>query len=302
LHLEWSGQGVAKAQFQPRGSGLMWARSLALAIACAAAHGSAHAELIFSATGTTPAGIQAAVDAFRADLGSLNPNIPGSFGGGRREINWDGVPDALAAPNNLPANFFNVNSPRGVVFATPGAGFQVSGNPALGVPSEFSNINPGYPGLFAPFSSPRLFTALNSTTTDVQFFIPGSTTNAFTRGFGAVFTDVDLASTTNLEFFDGASRSLGTFFAPAMAGNETLSFLGVDFGLPLISRVRISSGNLALGPGSNEAGNLDLVVMDDFIYGEPVPEPASIILFGSALLGLAAIRRRGKHGRSLDPS
>src|SRR5437868_8958461 len=40
----------------------------------------------------------------------------------RSEINWDGVPDALAAPNNLPANFFNVNSPRGVVLATPGTG------------------------------------------------------------------------------------------------------------------------------------------------------------------------------------
>ena len=37
--------------------------------------------------------------------------------GGRREINWDGVADGFAAPNNLPANFFNKNSPRGVVFA-----------------------------------------------------------------------------------------------------------------------------------------------------------------------------------------
>ena len=32
----------------------------------------------------------------------------------------------LSAPNNLPANFFNVNSPRGVIFATPGTAFQVS--------------------------------------------------------------------------------------------------------------------------------------------------------------------------------
>ena len=43
----------------------------------------------------------------------------GDFGGVRREINWDGVPDARADPNALPANFFNVNSPRGVVFSTP---------------------------------------------------------------------------------------------------------------------------------------------------------------------------------------
>src|SRR5438046_10299232 len=90
----------------------------------------------FSASGANPAGIQTTVDAFRTALGTLNPNVVGSFGTGRREINWDGVPDALAAPNNLPPNFFNVNSPRGVVFSTPGSGFQVSANSGV-APIEF---------------------------------------------------------------------------------------------------------------------------------------------------------------------
>src|SRR2546430_15757268 len=58
------------------------------------------AEIIFSASGTSPAGIQATVDAYRTDLGTLNANVAGSFGSGRREINWDGVPDALAAPRS----------------------------------------------------------------------------------------------------------------------------------------------------------------------------------------------------------
>ena len=48
--------------------------------------------------------------------GALNPNNGQSFTTGRREVNWDGVPDNFSEPNNLPPNFFNVNSPRGMVF------------------------------------------------------------------------------------------------------------------------------------------------------------------------------------------
>jgi len=56
--------------------------------------------------GQTPAAIQSVVDQFRADLGgALNPNNGQSFTNGRREINWDGVPDNFSAPNNMPANF-----------------------------------------------------------------------------------------------------------------------------------------------------------------------------------------------------
>src|SRR6478672_6277740 len=117
------------------------------------------AQTIFSASGPDPASVQPTVDAFRAGLGTLNPNVAGSLGIGRREINWDGVPDALSAPNNLPADFFNVNSPRGVVFSTPGTGFQVSANAGV-APVDFGNIDPTYPQDFAPFSPQRLFTAL----------------------------------------------------------------------------------------------------------------------------------------------
>src|SRR5437879_1111565 len=100
----------------------------------------AHAVSIRSASGAAPTDIQAAVDAFRADLGTLNPNVAGSFGSGRREINWDGVPNNLAAPNNLPADFFNVNSPRGAVLSTPGTALQVSANTGI-APVRFDNIN-----------------------------------------------------------------------------------------------------------------------------------------------------------------
>ncbi|HEY3172314.1 MAG TPA: hypothetical protein VGK86_07025 [Thermoanaerobaculia bacterium] len=227
------------------------------------------AGVTFSAAGSDAASIQVTVDAFRTALGTLNPNTAGSFPSGRREINWDGVPDALAAPNNLPANFFNVNSPRGVVFSTAGTGFQVSATAASGVPVEFGNINATYPSIFQTFSPQRLFTALSSNVVDINFFVPGSTTPATTSGFGAVFTDVDNANTTAIGFFDALGNGLGTFFVPA--ANNGLSFLGVLFNAgERVGRVRITSGNVALGPATNDAPTAaDVVVMDDFIYAEP---------------------------------
>src|SRR3954454_12001894 len=129
---------------------------------------------VFEAAGANAAAITPTRDAFRAAVGGgtvAGPN--GSFGGLRREINWDGVPDASADPNAMPANFFNVNSPRGVVFSTPGTGFLVSANAGQPTPPVF-----GLPNDFAAFSAQRLFTAVNSPLTDVSFFVPGTTTPA----------------------------------------------------------------------------------------------------------------------------
>ena len=229
--------------------------------------------IVRSASGPFPASIQATVDQFRADLGSTNNGVGGAFPSGHREINWDGVPDAFAAPSNLPANFFNVNSPRGAVFSTPGSGFQVSaktGNPSV-TALRFGNLNPNYPNDFQVFSPERLFVALGSNVTDVTFFVPGTTTTAFVNGFGAVFTDVDFGTTATLQFFDPVGVSLGTFSVPSQGpGSQNLSFLGVFFNAgEKVARVRITSGNVAPGPTDDPGAGVDAVAMDDFLYGEP---------------------------------
>jgi hypothetical protein len=116
---------------------------------------------LFGASGPDAAAITPSVNVFRNELGTLNPNVAGSFGTGRREINWDAVPANFSAPNLLPNDFFNVNSPRGTVFSTPGTGVAVSANAADG-PVRFGNIDPNYPSLFQAFSQQKLFTPIGS--------------------------------------------------------------------------------------------------------------------------------------------
>jgi hypothetical protein len=246
---------------------------------------------IVSEAGGNPAAIQAAVDQFRAALGDPNNgNAPGSQPAGRREVNWDGGGDAaLAAVFPSPMNNFNAGgTTRGLVSTTPvtgpGIALTQSGQPS----PEFGEINPTYPDIFQPFSSPRLFAAIGSNVIDANFFVPGTSTPAFVSGFGAVFTDVDFPNDSRLEFFDIANSSLGTFFVtPA---NNGLSFLGVTFSDP-VSRVRITFGHTSLGP--NDGPIADVVALDDFFFGEPqaVPEPSTMLLLGTALAAIAARRR-----------
>jgi hypothetical protein len=152
----------------------------------------------FEAAGATPAAIAATSDAFRA-----------AVGGGRREINWDGVGPAFADPNALPGNFFNVNSPRGAVFSTPGTGFLVSANAGTATPVLF-----GFANDFQTFSAQRLFTAVNSNITDVTFFVPGTNIAATTNAFGAIFVDVEVAGLTKMEFFDRCNSLIFSHTTP----------------------------------------------------------------------------------------
>lgn len=257
----------------------------------------AHAQFtVFEGTGANPAAITPIRDAFRTAIGGGTvAGANGSFGGIRREINWDGVPDSFADSNAMPANFFNVNSPRGAVFSTPGTGFLVSANAGLSTPVLF-----GFPSDFQTFSPQRLFTATSSNITDVNFFVPGTNTPATTTAFGVIFTDVEVAGLTHLDFFDLNNNLIFTHDA-LVGGNQGLSFLGaIATGGEQIGRVRITSGlNTIISNGVLGNPNDDVVVMDDFIFAETVavPEPGTLALtgVGVALVVVISRRRRSRH-------
>jgi hypothetical protein len=242
------------------------------------------APVVFQAAGTNAASIQSTVDAFRARLGDPNNgNNPGPLKSGRREINWDGG-NTTVLDTTAPVTPFNTFlNTRGSQFTTPGLGLSQappSGGPQGGLVVLFGNTT--YAKIFSTFSPSRLFTPVGSNLTEALFFIPGTngTVPAAVRGFGAVFTDVDQpdgsgpgakrgnrAASTLIEYFDQDGRLLFSSFVPASPGNGSLSFFGIVFADARIARVQITAGNVAPGPNDNRKH--DIVMMDDFIYGEP---------------------------------
>ena len=110
---------------------------------------------------------------------------------------------------------------------------------------------------------------MGSNITENLFFIPGTTQAATVQGFGAVFTDVNAEHSTKIEYFDVNGNLLfSRDVLPGPTNRGSLSFLGVGFDTASVFFVRITSGNRIL-----KAPNRDVVVMDDFIYGEPQALP-----------------------------
>jgi hypothetical protein len=235
------------------------------------------------AQGANAAAIQATVDQFRADLGGVNNGVGGSYANGRREINWDSVPDNLASPGSFPRNYYNFVEPRGVVVSSPcntGSIFQVSADSSnpTGTPVRYGHIDPSYTTTFTTFSAERLLsTGGNCNITVVNFFIPGTNIPATVGGFGVVFTDVDsgdVVESTRIIPFDKSGNVMAGSGSPTLIAvpfNGGLSFVGVSFNAgERIASVHIVSGNESLDVGTlDNVNGVDLVVMDDFIYGEP---------------------------------
>jgi hypothetical protein len=234
---------------------------------------------VFQAAGPSAASIQSTVDQYRAALGAVNNgNNPGQTSG-RREINWDGGSPTNAATTLSGTPLTAFLNTRGANITTRGSGFVQA--PPSGLADTFGNSS--YATIFRAFSPLRLFSPIGSNVTEVEFSVPGSNGNtpATSIGFGVVFTDVDSPdgsrlrdrtgnrhASTLIEYYGTHGNLLFTSSAPASPGDGNLSFIGVVFGDARVARVRIIAGDVAPGPNDDRK---DIVMMDDFLYGEPTP-------------------------------
>jgi hypothetical protein len=262
------------------------------------------AAIVTTDTGPNAVDVADGVALFQNALGNPNNGNGAGTTTGRREINWDGGNPALLAngPGGTPFNVF-LNT-RGGQFLTNGTGFvqaPPAGGPNNGLAGQFGNAT--YGATFAAFSPSRLFVPIGSNEFDAIFFVPGTNgaTRATVTGFGIVFSDVDVANATHMDFFDRQNNLLGSFFVPVGgATNASFSFLGVRFDAgEHIDRVHVVLGNTALGPGATDnGGSVELVAMDDFLFAEPqaVPQAAGLTLLGlgAIALGLLSGRRARK--------
>ena len=223
---------------------------------------------IDDATVVTATGdINSKLNEFRQLLGDQLNTTPGAVGG-RREINWDGVPDEMLS-QKLPLNFFNPTDPAAPAGNQRGLKYSAAGNFQVSK-TNFAEVNAAASGEFSSFSGDKSFANISSNLWDVEFEVPGQAVPAKVKGFGIVFSDVDLAKSVSLEFFNG-EKNLGKYFVPAKEGSN-FSFLGVYFKDEPITRIRVAHDG-QLDKGQNDISNnglADLVTMDNFLYNEPV--------------------------------
>lgn len=233
--------------------------------ACSKDNGSGNDIQLFTATGD----INAKLNEFRQVLGSTINTTPGVTGG-HREVNWDGVPDSLIG-KPLPSDFFNpvgtetnlAGRQRGLVYAGVNGQFIVSKN-------NFKDIDPAFVDGHS-FSGTQTFSNVNSNLWQIEPEVAGKAESATVRGFGIVFSDVDVENSTSMEFFN-ESRSLGKFFVPKHDNNTSFSFLGVFFKNEKVTSIKVGhDGPLNSGEKDiTQGGTKDLVILDDFLYDEPV--------------------------------
>jgi hypothetical protein len=243
----------------------------------------------FNAVGT--ANVTAKLAAFQSAIGGIdNGNVSTEQSNGSRRINWDGVAldgtdfngqTKTIVPNKvvgIPVNRFQT---RGALF---GEVYAVSGD-------GFASVNPGVAGQLNPFTPHNIFGHFNDIDIDTSFIKPSAATSSpaqqATRGFAAVFLDVERANDSYIQYFNG-DDSLGKFFVqPGSSGQQ--EFLGVLFNSPIVTKVEVHPGSSPLFFYNNghvssgqaditKGGTEDMAAVDDFAYAEPAAVQHPVII------------------------
>ena len=247
------------------------------------------AAIVFSGSGADVAAIQASVDALRASIGGVNNgNLVGSQPTGRREINWDGGGAAANATQFAsPMNTFNSGATTAAWSPPRPARPWRSGAALTGVRGHQPHLSRDLPDL-------QLAEALCGPRQQRDRRALLRARNDHARGRHELRGSVHRrrpAKHLEPAIVQPVGRLARHLLRPEPFNNG-LSFLGLT-STDLIGRVRIVSGNTALGP--NDGGAVDVVALDDFIYSEPqavaVPEPASLLLLGTGLAKAMCWRR-----------
>lgn len=187
---------------------------IALALGGAAAPAEG-AAMVRSAAGADAAAIRSTVNQFQTDMGA-----------GARHVDWDDKSGPVAKTDY---------APQGLTLGAPGEA------------GTFGTARYSGPNLFRTSASP------NGSTT-VTFVVPGSTTPALVRGFGAVFSEGSTPGPSTVELFDAGGQSLGS----SQVQSGKLAFMGLYLADGRVARVVITTGGDT--------------VLDDFIYSAPLED------------------------------
>mmetsp|Transcript_10662 Transcript_10662/g.15417 ORF Transcript_10662/g.15417 Transcript_10662/m.15417 type:complete len:251 (-) Transcript_10662:145-897(-) len=212
--------------------------------------------------GAKSAKLEYAVDFFRDLLGGKdNGSDIGPKSKGQRSINWD----APIVPFTFPRKFFSDVVTRGLTVSSDSNQFLVSDPTPSNGDKRFSTVNKKASKNFKTFSPKRLFTVIKENVFQIRLTIPGKRAKALTKGFGIVFVDVDKKNTTKMQLYDIDDCLIAEEYVEPNSGG--LSFLGFYFREAIIARVIVTLGDRPINKSYKSSS--DVVVCDDFIYGEP---------------------------------
>ncbi len=199
---------------------------------------------------------------------------------------WTGTTGGSNVNYQTVATSYGNLSEDQVRWGTGSSGQSGLGFTGVGTPYTF-NINDVFEiGQLRHFNNP-----INAGTAASQAFLTISMNFSDPAGLNGAFDFTFAIDETSNAPGPPLSDDLITF--PASYASETFEISGIDYTLQLLGFGDIST-SLLDDFSSPEGGTNDTLLWGRITTPNPVPEPATMLLFGIGLLGLAGVNRR-KH-------